>query len=237
MLHAAGETLKEASLPPDSYALPFRLCTCTKMYTPGPKFLRGAFRRVEYYIAGTLFLACTKLTLHLEGRSQSSDVSCETTFAGAFGTILTVLDISVIILGLSGVLALTKVMEPLLVPSRQDLVTLRHRLFLYMQTFIAVQTVLIFGITVPMVTAPCRSQQIETLTIAAQMLLFQIFSYKAFIPFFTWGPPHKMTNTPSKTNKKLISEFKFLVPVAEMASKFEKDANGAIEMSSRPTSR
>jgi hypothetical protein len=174
---------------------------------------------VEYYIAGTMFLACFKLTLHLEGRTRSSDddACAEIEFNGAFGTVLTVLNFAVVFLGLSGVLALAAVMEPLLLPSRRDLVTLRHRMFVYMQTFIVVQQVLVFGILVPSFTDVCTAQQAEGLTIAAEMLLFQIFSHKAFIPLFSWGPWVIATEAQVPP-----ADFKFLVPVAEMASKFEK---------------
>jgi hypothetical protein len=221
VLQAAGKIFTEASLPPGSYAPPFRLCTCASTYTPGPAFLRSAFRRVECYIAGTLLLACVKLTLYLEGRTTSSDAACVTEFTAPVGSILTALDIAVIFLGLSGVLALANAMEPVLLPSRRDVVKLRHRLFLYMQTFIAVQTVLIFGMIVPMFTTKCTSKQLEGLTIAAQMLLVQLLSYKAFIPSFSWGPWSRMRTMPTKDEMEAMRTFQFLVPVADMASKFK----------------
>ena len=241
VLQAAGDIMTQASLPPGSYVPAFWLCTGARKYTPGPAFLRGAFRRVEYYIAGTMILACLKLTLHLEGRTEfSADAPCKTEFTGSWtSTALIVLDISVVFMGLSGVLALAKAMEPLLLPSRRALVTLRHRMFVYMQTFTAVQSALIFGVFVPMAVDLCATQRIEGLTIAVEMLLFQVCSHKAFVPLFSWGPWHRMSTLPTQAEMEEMSKFNFLVPVAEMASKFDKDGeegsdangNGAIKTS------
>lgn len=241
LLQATGEIMKAASLPPGSYAPPFRLCTCASTYIPGPDFLRGSFRRVEYYIAGTLLLACGKLTLHLEGGTRV--LGCAIEYSGATGTILKVLDIAVVFLGLSGVLALASTIDPLLTPSRRDVVTLRHRMFLYMQTFVALQTVLIFGIIVPQVTDLCTTQHIEGLTIAVEMLLIQILSHKAFVPKFGWGPWIRIL-TPLEQDS-VPAEFNFLLPLEEMALALQSEKNGdgdgaekvAIELTSNGCAR
>jgi hypothetical protein len=178
---------------------------------------------VEYYIAGTIFLSCAKLTLHLEGLSINDDASCDSNFAGSFGTVLAVADICVVFLGLSGVLALAQCMEPLLAPAKRDVVTLRHRMFVYMQTYIAFQTIVVFGIILPQVTTLCDTQHIEGLTIAVQMLIFQFLANKGFVPRFTWGPWHSMPNMPTEADRAKLKAFEFLVPVAEMASKFDKN--------------
>jgi hypothetical protein len=177
---------------------------------------------VEYYIAGTLLLACGKLTLHLEGGTRV--LGCAIEYSGATGTILKVLDIAVVFLGLSGVLALASTIDPLLTPSRRDVVTLRHRMFLYMQTFVALQTVLIFGIIVPQVTDLCTTQHIEGLTIAVEMLLIQILSHKAFVPKFGWGPWIRIL-TPLEQDS-VPAEFNFLLPLEEMALALQSEKNG-----------
>ena len=59
------------------------------------------------------------------------------------------------------------------------------------------------------------------------------------VPLFSWGPWHRMSTLPTQAEMEEMSKFNFLVPVAEMASKFDKDGeegsdangNGAIKTS------
>jgi hypothetical protein len=185
-LQAAGEVLNRANLPPLRYKPIFTLFTCACKYVPDAGFLRSAFKRVELYIGGTLLLNCVRLTLYMEGHWHSG-TECVAEYAGFLEWAIKLLDLVVVGFGLSGILALDTVLAPLIMPNRRDLTLLRHWMFLYIQPFMAFQEIIIFGLFVPMaVESKCEVRNIQGLTLAVEMALFQAISYKAFVPTFKW---------------------------------------------------
>eukprot|EP00937_MAST-01D_sp_MAST-1D-sp2_P002234 g2234.t1 len=190
MLQAAGRVLEQAKLPVRSYKPPCCvLFTCASKYTPNETWLRGAFWRVELYIAGTVLLNVIKNTLSIEGHASLNE----------------------------------------------DCAALRHRLFLFVQTFTAVQSQLIFGMLVPMAMTNCETKRLAQLVLAAEYLLVQVVAHKAFVPRFQWGwsrgglpkPQqvlmHELNLAGSETRIPASEDqnaemFDFLVPVEQMAS-------------------
>ena len=235
MLQAAGRVLEQAKLPVRSYKPPCCvLFTCATKYTPNETWLRGAFWRVELYIAGTVLLNTIKNTLSIEGHASLNE-DCAVEYSGTYSTLITVLTLLVLFLGLSGILELNKVLQKLVVPARRDLIALRHRLFLFVQTFTAVQSQLIFGMLVPMTMTKCETKRLAQLVLAAEYLLVQVAAHKAFVPRFQWGwsrgglpKPQQVlmqemnlagseTRIPASEDQN-AEMFDFLVPVEEMAS-------------------
>ena len=60
------------------------------------------------------------------------------------------------------------------------------------------------------------------------MLLFQLFSCKAFVPKFTWGAWNIMRTMPTEAEIKELNKFKFLIPVEQMASQFGKHSKNEV---------
>ena len=240
LLDAGGRILQQAGIPKMTYMLPFRPFACEKYYVPGPKFLREAFTRIDAWIVGTLALNIFKNTLDAEGAADTTH--CEVAYSGSFGTLAAVCGIILVLVGLTGILALTKVLEPLLTPDRHDVVALRHKLFIFMQTFTAIQGVLIFGVLVPMAADTCETREIQNLVFAIEFFAVQVASFKAFTPRFDWawsrpGLPFTQSSLTSDATTITHGDFSlsFLVPLEEMASKFapedEADAEIGLQLS------
>ena len=236
LLKAAGETLERANLPVMKYPPPFTIFTCACSYKPGTAFVNSAVSRVERYIAVNLLIVVIQQTLYNEGLLYTDSAgavagACPEHKYATVSALLTAGNLCSVFLGLSGILALTKVLEPIITPTRRDVVTFRHRMYLFIQTIWPLQDVLVFGVIVPKVLGTCDARDERGLVIAIELLLFQICTHRGFIPFFRWQRPSKGVPLDLDTIASNLAEakFTFLVPIEEMVAQFPKEKAAADE--------
>ena len=177
-----GETLEKAKLPVQSIPPPFRcFFGCKGAYTPGRAFMFSTVQLIELSIAGLIFLSIVKVTLVLEGKyydevDDDEEDECPDS-TGITSTIINIASIFVNIMGVAGMVVLTGLLEPHILPGNRANVAFRHNMFLFILPFqAAVQNALVFGIILPGVMGKCEARNLLFLVVAIEMVIFQVNS-------------------------------------------------------------
>ena len=216
-IYECGKVLDAAGIPPQPIPPPFACFHGFKLKAqPCSRFVWHCMRLVETQICGIFFLITFKSTLAYQGLLfDDADASCPKEVG--LGKILGFVQILFVIIGLGGIIPLVTTLTKVVLPARQSTVTLRNRLYIFMLPWsAAVQTVLIFKMVLPNVVGECSSKHADQVTLAIEMLLFQIISHRAFVPMFTWTPAHAPppADVPALLEK---GTFAFVAKTEEMA--------------------
>jgi len=214
---ACGKVLDAAGIAPQPIPPPFACFHgCRLKRAPCSRFVWHCMRLVETQICGIFFLIAFKSTLAYQGLLfDDADASCP--HEVGIGKVLGFVQLLFVFIGLGGIIPLVTTLTKIVLPERQATVMLRNRLYIFMLPWsAAVQTVLIFKFVLPNFIGECSSKHADQVTLAIEMVIFQIISHRAFVPMFTWKPAHA---PPPAEIPELLEKgtFAFVAKTEEMA--------------------
>ncbi|KAH8053134.1 hypothetical protein JL722_9800 [Aureococcus anophagefferens] len=192
--------------------------------TPRASTLRRPLH-VEAQIVGMFFIVLVKSTLQFQGL-LFEDESASCPHEGQAGMMLGFVQLFFVICGLSGIIPLVGHLTKLVLPSRQPIVSLRNKMYIFILPWSsAVQTVILFGMILGNIIGECSAKHADQVTLAVEMLIFQIVSHRAFVPMFTWGP-HKPP--PPFLANGIPDDFQFIVAPDKMAAVYGGAADAKV---------
>ena len=174
---------------------------------------------------GMFFIVLVKSTLQFQGL-LFDDESASCPHEGQAGMMLGFVQLFFVICGLSGIIPLVGHLTKLVLPSRQPIVSLRNKMYIFILPWSsAVQTVILFGMILGNIIGECSAKHADQVTLAVEMLIFQIVSHRAFVPMFTWGP-HKPP--PPFLANGIPDDFQFIVAPDKMAAVYGGAADAKV---------
>lgn len=252
VMTACGKALDQAKIGPQKIPppfVPFHGCKCKKepntalvfhcMRLVGarvprspsgfggvsPRASKPRLPQVEAQIVGMFFIVLVKSTLQFQGL-LFEDESASCPHEGQAGMMVGFVQLFFVICGLSGIIPLVGHLTKLVLPSRQPIVSLRNKMYIFILPWSsAVQTVILFGMILGNIIGECSAKHADQVTLAVEMLLFQIVSHRAFVPMFIWGP-HKPP--PPFLANGIPDDFQFIVAPDKMAAVYGGAADAKV---------
>jgi hypothetical protein len=209
-IDVAGKILEEAKFPVlwnRIFCLPCMMGELT--YTPNTAWVDGCVFRVKLYLWGEIMTVI--VTQVLEDQSLLFTPEGAPKLANRLVALTGVL---LLLIGVSGFMSLRRLLLPLILPDKRHDVMARAMLCTVFFSWIGgLQHVLL---------SLCGFHQNTTYAVInVEMFFFQLLCHKYFVPMFSWGfnPPRFHSLEDRKQN---ISDYKFLVPIGDMAGTVAK---------------
>ncbi|KAJ1461579.1 hypothetical protein M885DRAFT_558014 [Pelagophyceae sp. CCMP2097] len=220
-IHFAGAVLESADIPPQANA-PWYLIPCAGAvrFKPGRSWLFWAVFRIECFVYGAVLLSVIKSILDQNGkllRYKGDGCSyrrpCTTTTFWVFSGVA----LAIVAFGVSGVLPIISLLNPLLLPARRQIVHLRFALFLFFVPFHAALQTIIVGAVLAATVGEHTAIVALAFATSIEMCIFQVASHFAYIPRDVPGLPDRPT---AEDIERTLEMLEVTVDVGDMASKF-----------------
>ena len=200
----AGEILEAAQLPELKNPIFCTPCTCSTTIKPNTSWISSCIYRVKFFLAcEILFVILTQvledqnLLLNDDGTPKLAE------------RLMRLADVLILLFGVSGFMSLRRFLLPLVQPGKREDVVVRAVLCTVFFTWIG-------GIQNLFLSLCNFHQNTNYAVINVEMLIFQVFCHRYYVPTFVWGfsPPKFHEDNVSQQ----LSDYKFLIPIEDMAT-------------------
>lgn len=215
-LEMAGNLLDEADIPPLVAKGPPPMWLCSgRKFKPSKAFIAGCIFRVELYIGGFVALLVARQLAFDGGVLAAADIY------------LRVVTAALTFLGLSGVLPIVQIAQPLLLPAHRGVWVARVQLLYFIVLWMGVVQEVLIALIAGAAQWPWWAEHYATI-LAVELLAVQAVCHKLFLPpRFTWRFPAPEVPDEMKASResvlRAVATLRTSLPPEEWRAAFDKD--------------